>query len=117
MNINTKPRNVAFYINTASGNVTNPANTTLVSFVSDNNFKVVDQKYIVDDVAVYPKSTFDVFLVRTNVQVWNITIPAGKSITIPSLTLMGGMSYGTLVKFVCVDNVCYDSFYQNEFTW
>lgn len=116
-NNGTKPRNVAFYINTASGNVTNPANTTLVSFVTDNNFKVVDQKYTVDDVAVYPTSTFDVFLVRTNVQVWNITIPAGKSITIPSLTLMGGMSYGTLVKFVCVDNVCYDSFYQNEFTW
>ena len=116
-NNSSKSRTVAFYINTASGTATNSASTTLVSFVTNNNQEIIKNSYTNNGVTIYPKATFGLFDERTNVQVWNITISKGKTVTIPSIVLMGGMSYGTLSKMVCVDNTCYDAFYQRYFNW
>lgn len=117
VNNGSKPRNVAFIVNTGSGTDSTAADTTWISFVTNGSNQVVKNAYKTNGVTINPNTTFDIFSKRTNVKVWSATVPAKTSITVPSINLVGGMSYANIIKMVCVDNSCYDSFYQKEFTW
>jgi len=117
VNNSSKSRNVAFYINTGSGTASISGDTTWISFVTNSNGEIVKDKYTSNGITVTPTATFDIFEKRTNVEVWKATIPAGSKITIPSINLVGGMSFANIIKMVCVDNECYDAFAGETFKW
>lgn len=117
VNNSSKSRNVAFYVNSGSGNSTQNGDTTLVAFVTNNSRGIVKNNYKINGATIYPNATFDIFYVRTNIKVWSATIPPNTTITVPSITLLGGMSYAPLIKMMCVDNTCFDASAQKEFTW
>lgn len=116
-NNSSKSRNVAFYINTGSGTEDKKGDTTWISFVTDGKGGIVRNEYKTNGITVTPTATFDIFTKRTNIEVWKTTIPAGSTITIPSITLVGGMSFANIIKMVCVDNECYDAFAGETFKW
>ncbi|MBR3263650.1 hypothetical protein IKF94_00180 [Candidatus Saccharibacteria bacterium] len=132
-NNGTKPRTVAYFINTASGAISSKEDTTLAAFVQKDGssfttfangydgdvFRPIEN-YSVDGSGVtkinnakvsVTTPTFNVYPYRTNVKVWSAEIQPGGSITIPAISLMGGMSYGTLTRKICVDNVCEEPTY------
>ena len=116
VNNSSKSKNVAFYVNSGSGTASQSADKTLVAFVTNSNNGIVKSSYKNNNVTIYPSATFGIFAKRTNIQVWRATIPANTTITVPSITLVGGMSYANLVKMVCLD-YCFDGFYQTKVTW
>jgi hypothetical protein len=116
VNNGSKARNVAFYVNSGSGTSSEHADTTVVAFVP-NGTKIRTSSYQTNGVTVKPNATFNVYSTRTNIKVWTATIPAHSQITVPSITMIGGMSYATLIKMVCVDNICRDAFAQKDFNW
>ncbi|MBQ6461375.1 dockerin type I repeat-containing protein [Candidatus Saccharibacteria bacterium] len=134
-NTSDKPRTVAYFINTASGTLSTPASTTLAAFVQRDDtssgvtfangydgdvFRPIENYTVANGTTVtrinnarvsVTRPTFESFSFRTNIKVWSAEIQPGGSVTIPAVSLMGGMSFAPLVRRICIDNVCEEPTY------